>query len=299
MLPVVFSTDHNYVMPTGITIASLLLKKEDEEYDIYVLISSNVTNEDKVMLSRQVEKLAPLSKISFIEMGDKFNNGYEIREISTACYYRLMIPWLIPHIDKIIYCDVDIVFKTSLRNLYNTELGDNLVAGATPNMSDGWKKYKNYFDKIGIDYKEYINSGVLVINSRLQREQHLDKEYNRLSKYKFLYQDQDIINLACKGKICHFNNRYNMMPQLYATKDDLINEVIIHYTGDKPWKSFTYAWDEWWSVYKLTIFFDGKFYHDVSKNILNPVKQGRLLCKKAKQKLIQTYARAKSYNLEK
>lgn len=287
MIPIVFSTDHNYVMPAGVTISSLLFRRGEENYDIYVLVSPDVTLEDREILERQVNKIDPSSKISFIEMGSAFNKGFEIREISTACYYRLMIPWLLPHLDKIIYCDVDIIFKTSLSNLYNIDLTGRYVAGAKPNSKDGWKKYEKYFNKIGIDYKEYINSGVLVINSRLQREDNLKDRYNALSQKKFLYQDQDIINIVCRGKISHFDNRYNLMPHLYATQNQYINDIIVHYTGDKPWKTFTYAWEEWWNVYNESIFFNGMFYHEVCKKILDPRQQAKLVIKKTKQKLGQ------------
>ncbi len=44
MIPIVFSTDHNYVMPTCVTIASLLQScGEGERYAINVLVSEDVT----------------------------------------------------------------------------------------------------------------------------------------------------------------------------------------------------------------------------------------------------------------
>ena len=293
MIPVVFSTDHNYVMPTGITICSLLLNRRNNSYHIYVLISSDVTEEDKFKLESQVYELDKNSKISFLEMGSLFQSGYEIREISTACYYRLMIPWLIPHEDKIIYCDVDVIFQTDLTDIYGIDLKDSYVAGGLPNTKDGWKQFDKYFKKIGLDYKKYINSGILVINSKLQRENNLREEYSKLAEQRFLYQDQDIINIVCKDKISYFNKRFNLFPSHYATESDLCDNVIIHYAGDKPWKSFTYAWAEWWKVYEKSIFFDGKFYHDVAHNILNPKEQVKLIIKKGKAKLQQIYAKHK------
>lgn len=288
MIPIVFSTDHNYVMPAGVTIASLLLHRGDVNYHIYILCAPDVTSEDRDMLRNQVHALSPESKIEFVNMGDKFKNGFEVREISTACYYRLMIPWLLPEVDKIIYCDVDIIFLCSLKELYEVDLGDNLVAGSTPGK---WVVMKRYFEKIGIDYHYYINSGVLVINSKLQRENGLDKEYDRLSRKKFLYQDQDIINLACKGRISYFDSRYNMMPQLYGKESRFSKDVIIHYAGDKPWKNFTYAWVQWWDVYNQSVFKDNDFYIDVSNQILSPRNQLKSLLKKVKVKFHQFNAK--------
>lgn len=290
MIPIVFSTDHNYIMPTGVTIASLLMSAEESRYDIYVLISSDVTPEDKEKLSKQVALLSSHSKISFIEMGDKFEDGFEIRGISKACYYRLMIPWLLPDIDKIIYCDVDIIFNASLKDLYEIDLGDNYVAGAYPCEIEVWKNMCKYFNKIGLKYDEYINSGVLLINSKEQRAKGLDKVYDELSKRKFLYQDQDIINIACKGHILFFDKKYNLKPSLYATSPDLYNNVVLHYAGEKPWVTFTFAWAEWWEVYKKSIFKDDKLYHDVSARILSVKYQFKSFKRKAIRK-IQVLAR--------
>lgn len=75
------------------TICYLLLSASDETYDIYVLISRDVTDNDKAKLRLQIAELSPASKISFLEMGDNFNSGCEVRGISKACYYKRMIPW--------------------------------------------------------------------------------------------------------------------------------------------------------------------------------------------------------------
>lgn len=285
MIPIVFSTDHNYVLPTGVTLYSLLYSRGQEEYDIYIMISENVTEEDKKLLQDQVKALSTQSKLTFVEMGDKYEGGYEIRGISKACYYRLMIPWLIPHIDKIIYSDVDVIFKTSLRDLYQIGLEGKLVAGALPNSEKGWVSMKKYFSKLGVNYKGYINSGILLINSKLQRDEGLRLKYDQLSGKKFLYQDQDIINIVCKGRIAYFDKRFNLRPDYYATSEDLSDNVVIHYAGDKPWNAFTYAWAQWWMPYFKSVFFDARMYQEVSARILSPGFQIKSFFKKVKCKI--------------
>lgn len=288
MIPIVFSTDHNFVMPTGVCICSMLLSAEATIYDIYILASPDVTGADRELLERQVKSLSRDSKITFVDMGDKFKDGFQIRQISTACYYRMMIPWLLPHLDKVIYCDGDIIINTPLSDLFGIDMDGLYVAGSIPSDDIGWFKMKGYFDKIGLDCNEYVNSGVLVINSRLQREAGLDKEYDRLSKKKFHYQDQDIINLVCKGKIAHFDCRYNLAAPQYGLIPRLADgKVLIHYAGDKPWKCFTYAWSQWWSAYEKSLFKDDRFYHLISSKILNPKDYFLNLSRKGKHKIQQ------------
>lgn len=278
-------------MPTGVAICSLLLNSGADKYNIFILEGEDVDAEDRQRLTMQVNTLSPESRISFISMGNIFDGGYEIRGISKACYYRLMIPWILPDLEKVIYCDGDVIIKTPLSSLYKTEIEKLYVAGGETNTPEGWESMKSYFDKLNLDYRTYINSGVLVINCELQRRNGLDKVYNSLSKKKFLYQDQDIINIACKGKIGHFSNRYNLLPSKYATSKELTENVVIHYAGDKPWNGFTYAWKEWWNVYEKSVFWDREFYHQVSASILSPKKQLKRLKRKALDKIKQTWTK--------
>ena len=266
-IPIVFATDHNFVMPTSVTITSLLLSKLPETiFDINVIIDENVTDEDKKKLTKQVKELSEDSSISFIEIGSLFDKGYEIRDISKACYNRLMIPWLLNY-DKVIYSDVDIIFTGDISEVYKIELNEELVAGVSGKV---WKKgiVKKYLLKIGANPEEYVNSGFLLLNSKKQRELNLKSSYLSLVEKKFIYQDQDIINLVCKGRIKHLPEVYNIKPIDYPDYSPQEAKVI-HYIGIKPWNYFTYSWREWWNVYEKSVFYDRNFNKNISDKILN------------------------------
>lgn len=279
-IPIVFSTDHNYVMPAGVAIMTLLDSSKGSNYDIYVLISDDVTEEDKTNLRRQVEIVDDKSSVNFIDMDDSFNKSLEIRGISKACYYRLLIPWLLPDYDKVVYSDVDIIFHDDLGSLYDRDLGNNYVAGVnTPGFSSK-KNYIKHIQSLNLDPVHYINSGFLVINSGLQRKDNLKDNYLELSNKKFLFQDQDIINIVCKNRIEFISDRYNTTSEhiesdssFLSPKDEKKNydriPAVIHYTGAKPWKTFTSGWLEWWDCYRKSIFFDYNHYVDVTKKALD------------------------------
>lgn len=286
-LPIVFSTDHNYVMPTCVTIHSLLTTaKAGVNYDINVIIDPNVTEEDKIILKRQVEKDNQESIIHFLEIGDTFSDGFEIRDISRACYNRLMIPWLLPQYEKVVYSDVDIIFTGDISDVYDFDLGSSLVAGVG---ADTWTKgvIKKYMDKIGADASNYINSGFLLINSKLQRDENLQSKYLELSKRKFIYQDQDIINLVCKGRIAKLHDKYNVRPiDVYDLAEDDVR--VIHFFGFKPWNHFTFSWKNWWDMYQTSQVYDAAYSKKISKQILrwNDVIHTK---KKALQQRIRFY----------
>lgn len=270
MIPIVFSTDHNFIMPTGIAILSMLECAIDTKFDIFVLQADDVTNKDREALQEIVYRYS--SSISFIFMGESFRGAFEIRDISSAAYYRLLIPWLIPQYEKIIYCDGDVICSDNIKDLYDEPLGDDYVAGVCLNEYDG-NAFKEYAPMIGVDAKEYINSGILLINSKKQREYKLDDEYLRLAKNRYTFQDQDIINVVCKCHVRHVPMRYNCPPD----QGHLKGMCIIHYFGKKPWKAFTHSWMRWWEVYRRSPFYDEAFELEVADKILNPVYTQRQL----------------------
>lgn len=284
-IPIVFSTDHNFVMQTGVCILSLLMNAVDEYYDIHILVAKDVTDGDKQKLMQTVEPYP--TKLNFVCMDDTFANAYEIRKISTAAYYRLLIPWLLPQYDKVIYADVDMIFQIGLKEVYEIDLRENYVAGVkvlAPFVSKG---FRDNAIKLGLSIDDYINSGFLVINAKKQRERRLKEQYLLLSKNKYLYQDQDIINIVCKDKIYSLTLQYNVGADLYKLylerKIDLfncyaekeviqtLNRGILHYWGiNKPWRAFCFRFDIWWYYYRASVFYDADYYLGVSKAILKP-----------------------------
>lgn len=270
MIPIVFSTDHRYVMPAGVAICSLLAASHNEQYDIFVLISDDVDEADCGLLRKQVAEssasAATASRISFIRPGDCFSGSYEVRGITEAAYYRLLIPWLIPQYDKIFYSDVDVVFQRGLSGSYSTDLGECYIAGVN------FDEYSNglltpHIKKLGLDAEKYINSGFLLINSRLMRSTGLKDTFLKYAKRKYEYQDQDILNIICKDRIAYLpreNNRKASQMDGFCTEEC----GLIHYTGIKPWVGFTHCWEQWWEIYRKSVFYDSALRGRVLFNIM-------------------------------
>lgn len=277
MLPIIFTTDHNYVMQTGVCICSLMESARDVLYDINVIVSEDVTDADKDSLRKQVARF-PGHSIGFVVCGKEFENGYQTRGITTAAYYRLLIPWLFPHYDKVIYSDVDVIFHTSLADAYDVDLGDSYVAAVPGVNSKRLRQDADHARELGLDPDKYVNSGFLVVNSALQRQDDLRPRYLELSRKNFFFQDQDILNIVCKDRIVPLSPRYCVVPAFYEmllTHDPMIEEFygsratidsylrgedcILHYAGPKPWNTVTFAWIDWWETYRRSAFRDPAF----------------------------------------
>lgn len=281
-IPIVFSTDHNYVMQTGVCITSLLMNSQPTtSYDIFILGASDITHDDKEILKNTVKNNSNISNINFISVDNRFDNSFEIRNVSKASYFRLLIPELIPQYDKIIFSDVDVIFRKGLEDVISIEMG-NCYFGAIKAI--GANNISDYILQLDLNPHNYVNAGFLLINSSLQRAENLSKCIEQHSNKKYQFQDQDIINIIGKDRILYLPLEYCFTQKSYelyhTNKQSLYSKFspeevekafdsgIIHYEGtNKPWNAYCYRYDSWWYYYKHSLFFDEKKYFQEAYNI--------------------------------
>ena len=289
IVPIAFAFDNNLVFPACICISSLMMNaKEDTFYDIFIL-NSKKDNIDKTQLDK-IPSYYKNCRIQYRYVGDTFDSSFEIRGITTPAYYRLLIPELIPEYDKVIYSDVDILFRMDLAELYSLNIESYYLAATRDlgvNLSADGKKYISSVD--GLIQGKYLQSGFIIINNKKILEDNLILRFKELSNRKLKFQDQDILNLSCRCKVFFLPLKYNMTDYSYYfinCERELISslcdekEIIeaiktgnIHYNGHKPWKKYSVNFDIWWEYYRKSPFFDEKFYFDFFYNKLNELDQ--------------------------
>ncbi|MDR3256572.1 MAG: hypothetical protein LBT18_02825 [Endomicrobium sp.] len=253
---VAFCFDENLWMQAGVAIYSLLHNSNDKcNYNIYCLVTERVLNEFRDVLKELVNKNSQISTITFINITSDFDN-VNTTSWSKGVVYRLLLYKLLPDLEKIVYCDVDVVFTSDLCELNSIDVGNNYLAATIdycpiPYNNELWRKYNLYELR---NQKRYVNSGVLVMNLKKIREDELYKKWFELSKYSFPYPDQDMLNISCRDKIKYIDEKYN------STEKE---SVIIHYAGGengKPWNRYisdaTLDLDYvWWQYANATPFY--------------------------------------------
>lgn len=285
IVPIAFAFDNNLILPACICISSLMMNaKEDTFYDIFILHSAHIA-----LKKEELDKLPQYYKncrIQYRQVDDTFDSAFEIRGITAATYYRLLIPELIPEYDKIIYADVDIIFRMDLSAVYHLDLGSNYIAATRElgmNFTEDGQKYINSIKELSLG--KYIQAGFIIMNSKVLKDENIISQFKTWSKKKLRYQDQDILNIICKGRILYLSLEYNMTDLTYfiilkqpkRIKKLFIDECIdyaknhgnIHFNGHKPWKKYSINFDIWWEYYRKSPFFDEKFYFDFFYHRLN------------------------------
>lgn len=286
-VPIVFTFDHNLINPACVCISSLLQSANaDTFYDIYVLHSEKCDFSKSRLID--YPNIYKNCSLTFRVLTSEFVSAYEVRGITTTAYYRLLIPEVIPEYDKILYSDVDVIFREDQAKYYNIELEGYYMAGVD-NASSLRPEVQRYVrENLGIDHKfGHFYSGNLLINSKLILQDKIIPEFRKLAHRSFRQQDMDIINIACYGKIKQLSPAFcltNYLTEMivkrrqemltYFTEDELnyaLKKGIVHYNGPKPWKEWCINFDIWWEAYRNSPIYDEMFYFEFFNG-----KQGEL-----------------------
>ena len=189
------------LMPAVVCLTSLLENAAPTTFYDIIVLHSAAYDFSASALSILPQRY-PNCRISFRKVGDDFTGAYEVRGISIETYYRLLAPELIPEYDKILYSDVDVIFREDLSKFYDMELGDHLFAGVD-NGSALRPEVQKHVTGLGLDYsKGYFYAGNIIMNLAQMREEHTLDIFKELGKKEFPQQDMDILNIAATDGSC-------------------------------------------------------------------------------------------------
>lgn len=279
VIPIFFTINESYAPFNAVAVKSLIENaSKDYKYKI-IIIYEDVTKESiNKIKSLETEN----AKIEFVSMKDELKlitnrdeNKLRCDYFTLTIYFRIFIADMFPEFDKGIYIDSDIVVPGDISELYNVELGNNLIGACMDASVQEVPELVNYIENAdGIPVKQYINSGVLLLNLKLLREKEFSKKFLKLlDTYHFdsIAPDQDYINVMCNGKIHYLDGSWDVMPA--RNKPELKNPKLIHYNlFDKPWCYDNIQYEEYfWNYAKKTSFYEPilefkKNYSDDKKN---------------------------------
>lgn len=239
VIPIFYACDNNFVKYTVVSFQSMKEHaSRDQKYCIHVL-HTNISKEmQDVMYAMQDEQF----QVCFDDVTEylkSINDKLPLRDYySKTTYFRLFIAEMFPEYDKAIYIDSDTVVLGDVAEVYAFELGENYVGAAREQVMIQTDLYGTYVEKVlGIDRNEYFNAGMLVINCRQFRAQHvLDQFIELLHVYNFVVtQDEDYLNLICKNNVFWLPQKWNT--EVFGTIDYPEESFgVLHYIMvSKPW----------------------------------------------------------------
>lgn len=282
-VPVIFSTNDAFAPYVASALNSLIQTSDESyNYDIFIL-NSGLSIDSKNTISSVARgcdnvHLEFLNITGFIENYNLIPNAH----ISVETFYRLFAPELFVNFDKMVYLDADIIIQTDISELYNTDIGDNLLGGVIdPDFLAQYNGFRPEIKPYALNELElknpyvYCQAGVLIFNLKEMRNAFRPFELVEACDDKFyIYGDQDVLNKKCQGRIHYVDMAWNVMHSCNGTRTKIIgdytpaevaeayfasrkNPHIIHYAGDsKPWNNPNddYAEVYWESIKNTEIY---------------------------------------------
>lgn len=260
-IPIFFTVDDKYVPFLAVALQSLIENSSERNYYLIKILYTSITEENQEKIKKYEKENVNIEFVDLNYYINKIKNKLYTRDYySVTTYFRLFIPNLYPQYNKALYLDCDIVLLADVAELYNIDMGDNLVAAAPDDVIQKIEVFQEYVEKVvGVaDYRNYFNAGVLLMNlDELRKFDFQEKFLYSLEKIKFaVAQDQDYLNRLCKGRVKIISNVWDKMP---ISNDTDTNDLkLIHYNlAFKPWHFEDILYKEYfWKYAKKTEFFD-------------------------------------------
>lgn len=240
-VPVVMAADLGYLIPTIVALDSIYRHSLDPSLIEMYLIVPEV---DRPLFEASTAKVTARYGVDapcFLEPAKAYDDAYlGVPHISSATYYRLALPDLLPHLDRCVYLDGDIIVCNDLLELVDSLQETDLIAGVRA-AGYYWPDSSRAYHQKRLELPEfdtYVNAGVLVMNLRLMRELDCVQRFDSLVNQEYESQDQDILNKVCYSRIRTLPPKFNLMTKYGPSKGDSFERLDCLKTcyGEADWK---------------------------------------------------------------
>ncbi len=264
-IPIIFSTDDNYIPYLDVAVASLI-SNASKKYNYRIIILNTGLNPDNISKVKMNEQDG--FAIDFIDISNHLKNikshFKDVYHFSIVTYYRLFIASLFPQYDKVIYLDCDLVVLGDISKLYYTPIGDNILGAAPEQYVQNTAEFRSYASiALGVNPDDYVNAGVLLINLKEFRKNNIEEKFTEMiTKYNFdlLDPDQAYLNYLCQDKIYMLPNGWNKEPMPLPCEGE---KNIVHYAlYKKPWQYDDVMYGEYFWHYAK----NSPFYQQILNN---------------------------------
>ena len=160
---------------------------------------------------------------------------------TVAAMYRFFIPQLLASdIEKAIYLDSDIVVNLDVKELWQIELGDKPLGAIAESVTDSFcYKINSAANPLivngGVRYEDYFNSGVLLMNLNLLRDEAetLLRGINFVADNQLGYMDQDALNYLFAKTYLKLPAKFNSFVRENRRLSETVAGKIYHFAGDE------------------------------------------------------------------
>ena len=252
-IQIAFCLDDGYAAHCATVMASVMENNKGERVTFH-LLSDSLGEENKQTIEAWTARHEGMTA-RFYHIDSRRFEAFSVGKstyLNISTYFRLILPELLPDLDKVIYLDCDTLVCGSLRELWNIDISRYALAGVRDRIND----YVRVYNRLDYPMTDgYVNAGVLLINLHRWREDNVleravDIAHTMVGRLH--NHDQDIINKLYHGEILFLSFRWNVLEwflyeerfihisrRYYAEIERAIaSPTILHYcTPAKPWNT--------------------------------------------------------------
>ncbi len=287
-IPIFFAVDDGYCPFLAVAIQSLIDNASAENTYLIKILNTDISEENKRKIGKYERENVDIEFVDLNYYIQKVKDKLYTRDYySKTTYFRLFLPNLYPQYDKVLYLDSDIVILDDIAKLYNTDMGDNLVAAAPDDVIQAMPVFQDYVEKVvGVaDSRRYFNAGILLMNlHELRRFKFQEKFVYLLDKIKFaVAQDQDYLNRLCKGRVKLLDRTWDRMP-IPDPKIKTEDVKLVHYNlAFKPWHFEDILYKEFFWMYAQ----ETEYFEDIQRIKENFTEEDRIRGEESHKKLMK------------
>jgi lipopolysaccharide biosynthesis glycosyltransferase len=168
------------------------------------------------------------------------------RRIPPIAYARLLLDLLLPaEVERFVYLDSDLLVRVPIETLLGIDLLGNAIAAAPEPGRQRLIRGDDMRDTSSpLDAADpYFNSGVILADRAAWAAADLPGLLERLKQageLETLYHDQDVLNLAFRGRLLLLDPLWNLTKPHPSHR--ALDPHIVHYTtAMKPWNGLAYV----------------------------------------------------------
>ena len=227
--------DGHYSVWVG-TVMQSILEHTDSRICFHILHDETVSEENKRKLQQVAHQKGDSIQFHFIDTSIFDDVKERLHRFTVGTMFRLMLPEMLPNLNKIIYLDADLFVNRDVKELWDIDVSNYFVAGVR-DYGTCHHTFTPYPVQEGIvNRQNYINAGVLILN--------LDKirSYGNMKNQSIQYLidnpdsslfDQDALNVIYKDSILLLDEKWNSFVLVLKSKNvKKMENRIYHYVGD-------------------------------------------------------------------
>lgn len=258
-----FASDASCAVALGIAVLSLLRVQPSRIRYVFHVLDSGIS----ARVQKQMKQLAADagSEVHFVPVSGRLAALPCGGRFPAAVYHRFLLPELLPpDVERVLYLDADVLACRDVTPVYDTDLGGHPLGAPVWQVVGSYERemgalLRGFSTRMGLpeDGLPYFYSSQLVMDLETMRREKIGtlliETARRADPAALAWPDQDVLNMALRGRIAVLPAASNVIPlfsqdvlrggsppagpQVYSDEElrtAWADPMVIHFAASKP-----------------------------------------------------------------